>query len=215
MFPQALQQLIEMFAKLPGVGPRQATRMAFFVLREPNGYAKQLKDAVETVRTKVGWCAQCFRSMDKNGAEAMCDICKNQNRRPEIVCVVEKEVDLTNIEKIKLFQGNYHVLGGTLSLLDAGAPDRLHIRELYLRMEKLAGVDGAEVIIATSSTSEGDSTALYLERTLLALVSTHPNFKISRLGRGLSMGAEVEYADQTTLENAIKNRTSLSDENTK
>jgi len=210
MFPKPILDLAELLSKLPGIGPRQASRLAFFILRESKGYASALTSAIKNVTERVRPCVQCFRSMDANGngKDGICDICKDPKRDQQSVCIVEKEIDIPNIEKTKVFHGTYHVLGGGISLLEKDSPERARVEDLYRRVEKLAvDVSPLEIIIATSPTTEGDATALYLERTLEPLAKKSSGVFISRLGRGLSMGAEVEYADEVTLEEALKHRT--------
>ncbi len=210
MYPKPILDLIELFSKLPGIGPRQAARMAFFVLRESKGYGASLIAAVKNVKEQVRACGRCFRSMDTNGpvSNGLCDICKNPERDQRTICIVEKEIDIPNLEKTGVFGGVYHVLGGAISLLEKDSPERLRVKDLYRRIEELARDSSPlEVILATSSTAEGDATALYLLRTLEPLAEKSPALAVSRLGRGLSMGAEVEYADEATLEEALKHRT--------
>ncbi|MBI2097200.1 MAG: recombination protein RecR [Candidatus Sungbacteria bacterium] len=213
MYPKAILRLAELFSKLPGIGPRQATRMAFFVLREGDNYGRTLAAAIQDVNKNIRSCPQCFRSMDVNGSShnGLCEICADQRRDGRSICVVEKEIDIPNIEKTGAFAGVYHVLGGTISLLEKDSPERLHLKDLYRRIEELSA-SGAplEVIIATNPTTEGDATLLYLERILSPLKERFSVIAISRLGRGLSLGAEVEYADEVTLENALKHRTQTS-----
>jgi len=208
MYPEPIERLIQLFSKLPGVGPRQATRMAFYVLSESNGYAASISRSIDEVRKNISFCDQCFRSVQKSAGKNVCAICQDPKRDQRIICVVEKEIDIANIEKTAAYHGTYHVLGGTISLLDKESPERLRLKDLYQRIETAANSGNAlEMIIAMSPTSEGDSTALYLKRTLEPLIQKFPALKLTMLGRGLSLGAEVEYADQVTLESALKYRT--------
>ena len=156
----------------------------------------------------MAFCAQCFRSIEKTGTTAeLCSFCKDEKREKNIIAVVEKESDLHNLEKTGAFLGLYHVLGGVISPLDSESPKRLHLRDLHARIKKMLTTnEQCEVILATSSTTEGDTTALYIERVLAPLKDEFKNFTISRLGRGLSLGAELEYADEVTLKNALTNR---------
>lgn len=206
MYPKPIERLIELFQKLPGVGPRQATRMALFSVRDDGQYAKALSDSLLYAKKGVAFCAECFRTVDR-AAGALCDICSNLKRKNGSLCIVEKELDLINIERSGSFQGTYHVLGGTLVLLDPESPEKLKLRDLYKRIEKLIeSTDSSEVILATSQTTEGDSTANYIERMLDPLKSQYAGLSVSRLGRGLSFGSEIEYADQVTLQDALQNR---------
>lgn len=212
MFSKPIQNLIEYFLKFPGVGPRQATRFVFYLLREDRDRARELADAMATLHDAVKVCSQCYRTFDGSTASpqaaalAFCELCRDPKRSQQHVLVVEKEVDLENIERTKKYDGLYHVLGGTISPLDSSAPAKLHVKELFLRVNRLAAAGDAEVILATNPTAEGDATALYLERVLAPLKSQHPGLKLSRLGRGLNTGSELEYTDEVTISNAIENR---------
>ena len=138
---------------------------------------------------------------------SLCELCRGSRRNPRMIMVVEKEVDLKNIERTRKFDGLYHVLGGTIDPLDSAAPGRLHLRELFERARLLAA-DGPEIeiILATNPTAEGNATALYLDRIFSPLKNQHPALKITRLGRGISTGAELEYSDEITIANALENR---------
>lgn len=134
-------------------------------------------------------------------------ICKDDRRDHSTIAVIEKEQDMQNLEKSGAYKGLYHVLDGIISPLDSSSTKRLHLKELHAHVQKLLEEkDGCEIILATSSTTEGDTTALYIDRILAPLQSRHPKLKISRLGRGLSLGSELEYADEMTLKNALLNR---------
>ncbi len=230
MYPQSIQHLIELFTKLPGVGPRQASRFAFFILnpvrsksrrhvgtadsqanRTSNGVKQNLVDelieALKEVREKVVFCSQCFRSMEVNGKNILCAFCADSRRDPAAIAVVEKESDMQNLEKTGAFHGLYQVLGGTISTLDADSPKKIHLKELHGRVRTLLEKAGeCEVVLATNPTTEGDTTALYIERILAPLKTQYPKLKISRLGRGLSLGSELEHVDEMTLKNALNNR---------
>lgn len=210
MYPQPIQELIDTLTHLPGIGPRQATRFAFFLLKDRQGVADAIAESLRTMRERVGECAQCWRSLEmgKKETKQLCAICKDERRDARQIAVVEKEADLHNIEKLATYRGAYHILGGVISPLDTDSPKRLHLRALYNRVEELAKKNDkpAEIILATGSTTEGDTTAIYIERILSPLKEKHPHLTISRLGRGLSLGAELEYADEVTLTNALTNR---------
>lgn len=206
MYPKPIERLIELFQKLPGVGPRQAMRMALFALRDGGEYAKYLSDALSMARREVGFCSECLRTMDRSAGER-CVICSNEERRRGPLCIIEKELDLITIEKSGSFRGLYHVLGGTLVLLDPESPVKLRLKELYKRIEALAASgETLEVIIATGQTTEGDATANYIDRMLDPLKNVYHTLSVSRLGRGLSFGSEIEYADQVTIQDALNNR---------
>ena len=211
MYPQPVQKLIDLFARLPGIGPRQAGRFAFFILKEKNGFGEELREALRELRERVGTCEECFRTMERDPAAeaALCGLCRDPRREQRLIAVVEKESDMRSMEQSGAYHGLYHVLGGVISPLDTDSPGRLRLRELYDRIEtRLAAEQEApcEVILATNPTTEGDTTARYIERILAPLQETHPMLAVSRLGRGLSLGSEIEYADEITLKNALTNR---------
>lgn len=220
MLSKPIQNLVEHFLKFPGVGPRQATRFVFYLLRADRGQATALADAMAKLHDEVNLCSQCYKTFDTNpsnhlGASGrpemlLCEICRNPRRNAVEVLVVEKEVDLENVERTRKYDGLYHVLGGAVSPLDSSAPARLHLRELFERVGKLAQAASpegrVEVILATNPTAEGDATALYLERIFSPLKDQHPGLKLSRLGRGLNTGSELEYVDEVTITNALLNR---------
>lgn len=212
MFSKPIQNLVEFFLKFPGVGPKQATRFVFYLLREEPGRVSALADAISKLREDVKLCRQCYKTFDMNGPltgsghAGLCELCRNPRRNGRLVLVVEKEVDLENIERTRKYDGLYHVLGGTVSPLDSSAPAKLHLKELFERLQKLAGGGEAEAILATNPTAEGDATALYLERVLAPLKNQHAGLAISRLGRGLTTGSELEYSDDITIANALQNR---------
>lgn len=208
MYPEPIQKLIDLFTRLPGIGPRQAARFAFFILKEKDPFIGELRAALAAAEERIGICNTCFRMMEReNGTIRSCDICVNPRREAHLIAVVEKESDMRNLEQSSVYHGLYHVLGGIISPLDQDSPKRLRLKELYERIEKrLADAKSCEVILATNPTTEGDMTARYIERILAPLQSNHPTLTISRLGRGLSLGSELEYADEITLKNAVQNR---------
>lgn len=208
MFSKPIQTLIEYFMKFPGVGPKQATRFVFHLLREEEAEVESLAAAIARLQSDVKICRQCYKTFDTNGGEnELCEICRDAKRSKSEIMIIEKEVDLGNIERTRKFSGLYHVLGGIVSPLDSSAPARLHLRELFERIQTRAKVgDAIEVILATNPTAEGDATALYIERIVTPLKNQYPNLKLSRLGRGLTTGSELEYSDDITIANALINR---------
>jgi len=210
MYPKPIQNLIDLFLKFPGVGPKQAARFVFYMLRAERGEAEAIADAIARLRDEIEICSQCYKTFGAERAladQTHCELCRDQRRERNQILIVEKEVDLLNIERTHRYQGLYHILGGTIDPLDAGSPGRLHLKELFNRAKQILETKGAlEVILATNPTAEGDATALYLERVLAPLKNQSPNFRISHLGRGLTTGSELEYADDITIANAILNR---------
>jgi recombination protein RecR len=209
MYPPPLQHLIDLFARFPGIGPRQAARFAFFLLKDRQT-ANDLSEAIARAVSRLASCSQCFRSIERreNQNGTLCAFCASPKRDPSSIAVVEKESDLLNLEKTGAFGGMYHVLGGVVSPLESSSIGHLHLKELYQRVRARLEKEKKpfELVLATNSTTEGDMTALYIERIMEPLKNTHPHFRISRLGRGLSLGAELEYADEITLKNALNNR---------
>lgn len=208
MYPEPIQKLIDLFSKFPGIGPRQAARFAFFVVKEKDPFIPDLRAALAAAEERIAVCGACFRLMEReNGAQRSCDICANPRREAHLVAVVEKESDMRNIEQAGVYHGLYHVLGGVISPLDQDSPKRLRLRELYDRAAaRLAKGDICEVILATNPTTEGDMTARYIERILSPLQEQYPAFIVTRLGRGLALGSELEYVDEITLKNALNSR---------
>lgn len=208
MYPESIQRLIEIFSKFPGIGPRQAARFSFFLFKENHAFIDELRAALKELQDRVATCTQCFRTMEQEeGAARLCSFCRDSRRDRLQIAVVEKESDMSNMEKTGAYHGLYHVLSGVISPLDNDSPKKIRLRELHERVERiLSAGEPCEVILATNSTTEGDTTALYIERILAPLKDKYPSLKISRLGRGLSLGAELEYIDEVTIKNALTNR---------
>lgn len=196
MLPLPIKNLIVQLSKLPEIGPRAATRLVFFMLNQPEEYLKDLAKAIEELKTKTRVCKNCFNLT----SDTLCNICADSKREQNLICVVEDILDILPIERIKQYKGTYHVLGGLIMPIEGITPDKLHIKELVERIKKLNSKT-VEIILALNPTTEGDTTALYLERILKPL-----NVKITRLGRGLSTGSDLEYADETTIINALLGR---------
>jgi recombination protein RecR len=203
--PKSIQNFIKIFSTLPGIGPRQATRIAFWLLHQEPQYQKDLVDSLNNIITKTKLCADCFFVFEPKNNETLCEICRDSRRDHTTICVVEKETDLISIEKTNKYKGVYHVLGGLMSEIDEKQNKTLKIPELLNRIKDSFNKRKPikEIIIALSPTSEGNLTAYYLERQLKSLKL---NFKITKLGRGLPHGGEVEFADSETLINALEGR---------
>ncbi len=197
MYPKPIKEFIEKFSKLPGVGPRQAARLAFWLLNGSEETLQNLKKALDGLDKNAKVCPLCHYVTDGN-----CHFCDNPTRDHKTICVVEKETDLATIEKSGIYKGLYHVLGGLFSALDTTVPKNLRLPELINRISS-AKKDKKyeEIILALSPTHEGDLTAHYLERSLKPL-----KVKITRLGRGLPYGSDVEFADEKTLFGALESR---------
>jgi recombination protein RecR len=193
MYPKTFKRLIEHFSSLPSVGPKMAERIVLYLFRQPPEKLDDFAQSLSNITTNLQDCQKCGNISEGD----LCEICRDSSRDPKTVCVVEEPLDIIAIERTKKFIGTYHVLGGTISIQNNSGKD-LKFSELENRVknEKIE-----EVIIATNPTTEGDATALYLARLLKPL-----NVKVTRLARGLSTGADIEYADEITLSSAILNR---------
>jgi recombination protein RecR len=196
MLPRPIQNLIDEFAKLPSVGPRQAARFVFYLLGQPREEIEKFGKKLFVLK-KVKQCAFCNRFTE--GA-SLCDICKNSHRDRTSICIVEIDTDIESIEKTKRYNGIYYVIGTEDEKLQL---ERL--KALIHRIKK-SNKELKEIIIATDATTEGDTITLYAARQLEELKKTYPELKITRLGRGLSTGSELEYMDEDTLANAILGR---------
>jgi recombination protein RecR len=194
--PAPIQNLILAFERLPGVGPKTASRLAFYLLRSPDDISKQLADALLALKSATALCQNCFNIT--LAGQSLCEICASPKRDEGIICVVEEPLDVLVLERTEGFQGRYHVLHGVLSPIEGIVPDDLKIRPLIERVRR-GGVK--EVILATNPSMEGDATALYLRQQLQPLGP-----RITRLARGLPVGGDLEYADQNTLLRALAGR---------
>ncbi len=206
MYPKPIKNFIDNFSKLPGIGPRQAARLAFWLLNGEKNIRENLKKSLEGLGKEIKTCQHCYFAIENNGNDK-CHFCDNPGRDHKTICVVEKETDLATIEKSGNYNGLYHVLGGLFSALDTAIPKNLKMPELISRIEKnkkKTDKSIKEVILALSPTHEGDLTAHYLERLLRPL-----KIKITRIGRGLPYGADVEFADAQTLTGALESRKEL------
>ena len=194
MYEGVVQNLIDELGRLPGVGPKGAQRIAFFLLAADPADVKRLADALIEVTERVRFCQTCG-----NVAEAdECRICRDARRDPTVICVVEEPKDVAAVEKIREFRGRYHVLGGAISPIDGVGPDDLRIREL---MARLADGTVTELILATDPNLEGEATATYLARLVKPL-----GIKVTRPASGLPVGGDLEYADEVTLGRAFAGR---------
>ncbi len=199
MYEGPIQVLIDQLAKLPGLGPKGAQRIAFSLLAGDKAEIDRLVTALGEVRDNVSFCAECGNV----AAERLCRICADARRDATKICVVEEPKDIYAIERTKEFDGRYHVLGGALDPLSGVGPDQLRIRELLQRLANQPdGVDVTEIIIATDPNTEGEATATYL----LRMLKDFPGLSMTRLASGLPMGSDLEFADELTLGRALSGR---------
>ena len=194
--PKPVSRLIEEFQRLPGIGPKTASRLAFFLLNAPEDSSLRLAEALQGLKRDIGFCQICFNITLSD--QALCDICANPQRDENSLCVVEEPLDVLVLERTGGFQGRYHVLHGVLSPIEGIGPDDLKIRPL---LERVKTGKIKEIILATNPSMEGDATALYLRQQMLPL-----GLRITRLARGLPVGGDLEYADQNTLLRALAGR---------
>ncbi|MFZ0545871.1 MAG: recombination mediator RecR [Candidatus Promineifilaceae bacterium] len=197
VLPRSVQRLIDEFARLPGIGPKSASRLTFYLLRAADDQSADLATALQDLKAQTRLCSICFNITE----EDPCLICADDGRNTELLCVVEEPLDVVAIERSRAFNGRYHVLHGAISPVEGIGPDDLKIAELVARVEK-GGLK--EIIVATNATLEGDSTALYLQRRLAPL-----GVRLTRLARGLPVGGDLEYTDEITLGRAMEGRQEL------
>lgn len=196
--PKAIQNVVESFERLPGIGPKTAERLTFYLLHVPQGELERFATSVQNLKKDTVICSICF-TVDESDP---CSICSDPQRNQSIICVVEQMLDVLALEKNKKYPGVYHVLNGKIDPLNNIGPDEIRINELLLRI-KGHGNSVKEIILATNPTMEGEATAMYIAKKLKMY---NQEVKVSRIGRGLPIGADIEYADPTTLERAMEGR---------
>ena len=195
LYPSTLEELIEEFGRLPGIGRKTAGRLAFHILNSDENVAIALAKAIIQIKKKIRFCATCFNLSEQE----TCAICQNNSRNPNQICVVEDPASLIMIEKTNEYRGLYHVLGGVISPLDGIGPEDLHIKELINRAS-----DCEEVILALNPSTEGEATSIYLSKVLKPF-----KIKTTRLARGIPLGGHLEFVDELTLSKALKSRLEL------
>ena len=195
-YPVAIEKLIEEFAKLPSIGKKSAQRLTLHILNLPKDEVEEFANALVKARGTIKYCSVCGNFTDTDP----CAICSNPNREKDIICVVEQPKDIMTMEKVKEFNGLYHVLHGTISPMQGRGPQDIRIRELVARMSG----DVKEVIVATNPTIEGEATAMYISKILKPL-----DVKVTRIAAGIPVGGDLEYADEVTLSKALEGRTGI------
>ncbi|MEA5000407.1 MAG: recombination mediator RecR [Endomicrobiaceae bacterium] len=192
--PQSVERMIEVFKKLPGVGPKMAERLCYHILKLPSHEIDRLIDSIQKARQKIRICSVCYNMTETDP----CPICADSSKNREILCVVETPQDLIAVSKVKDYNGLYFILGGALSPLDGIGPNDIRIEKLIKRL-KSDKIN--EVILATDMDSKGETTAIYLAQLIKPL-----GIKVSRLGYGIPVGGDIEYADEVTISRAIAGR---------
>lgn len=198
VLPQTVERLINEFARLPGIGPKSASRLTFYLLRAGGDQALDLAEALQDLKEQTRFCSVCFNITEQDP----CLICEDETREQEVLCVVEEPLDVLAIERSRAYNGRYHVLHGAISPVEGIGPEDLRVDELVRRVQT---GDFREVILATNPTLEGESTALYLQRRLSV-----EGLRLTRLARGLPVGGDLEYTDEITLGRALEGREELS-----
>jgi recombination protein RecR len=197
--PKAVQRLIDEFSRLPGIGPKSASRLTFFLLRGDSQQPRDLATALVELKEQTRFCSVCYNITDA-GIEP-CPICADPARQTGVLCIVEEPLDVLAIERTREFKGRYHVLHGVISPVEGVGPEDLKIRELLARLKH---EPVKEVILATNISLEGEATAMYVQKQVAVL-----GVRVTRLARGLPVGGDLEYADETTLARALQGRSEM------
>ena len=193
-YTKSMQNLIDEFSKLPGIGPKSAQRIAFYLLRADAGESSRLAQAITVAKASARWCSQCFNLSETE----LCSICSDPSRDQSVICVVEEPKDVIAVERTREFSGLYHVLQGSLNPIEGIGPDQIKVKEL---LGRLASHDVKEVIICTNPNIEGEATSMYLARLI-----SPSGITVSRIASGLPVGGDLEYADELTLGRALEGR---------
>jgi len=189
-----IQDLIDELSRLPGIGPKSAQRLAFYMVKAPAEDARRLSEAIIAAKDKVRFCRECFSVAEGD----LCRVCRDPGRDPTMICVVEEPKDQAAVEKAGVIKGRYHVLGGAISPLEGIGPDDLRVQEL---LDRVARDQVTEVILATNPNLEGNATAMYVAALLKPI-----GVRVTRLASGLPVGGDLEYADEVTLGQALEGR---------
>ncbi|PIZ01107.1 recombination protein RecR [bacterium (Candidatus Howlettbacteria) CG_4_10_14_0_8_um_filter_40_9] len=209
MIPKNVQNLIDEFSKLPGVGPKSAQRLTFFLLRGAKSNVEGLGEAVLKLKNNIGYCQHCWNLTEVEGENApdspsqilgSCVVCEDEKRERSIICVVEEPLDVIALEKTRQFKGIYHVLHGAISPIEGIGPDELYVKQLVDRVASANG-EVKEIILAMNPNLEGETTAMYIQKLLQPY-----ELKVTRIARGLPVGGDIEYADEVTLTRALEGR---------
>lgn len=194
MLPKSVQNLIDEFSRLPGIGPKTAARLTFYLLSKPEYDINKLGNSISNLKKNLIFCRICYNISEQDP----CEICQDKNRQKDIICVVEEPLDVLSFQRTN-YRGVYHVLGGVISPIDDIGPDDLTIKQLFYRIKK---DEISEIILATDPSLEGEATAMYIAKE----IANRRNLKVTRLARGLPVGGDLEYTDEVTLSRALEGR---------
>jgi len=201
ILPRQVRRLIEELAKLPGIGPKSASRLVFYLLSRPKTRSDELGEAILNLKNNLKKCQRCFNIAEKE----FCPICEDLNRNSNLIMIVESALDVIALEKSREYRGVYHILGGVIKPIEGIGPDELQIRELLERVRENRELE--EVILATNPNLEGEATAMYLAKKISDLAKkSGRKILVTRIARGLPVGADLEYADEVTLSRALEGR---------
>jgi recombination protein RecR len=197
------EKLTEIFKEFPGIGERQAKRFVYFLMARNPSYAENLSQLILDLKKEISQCRECFRFFVNNNNKKICEICADPNIDSSILMIIEKDSDLESVKKSKTYNGKYFILGGLVPIVEKNTASKIRINELIEKIKNSKNL--TEIILAFSSSPQGDHTDFYIRSQLKNLIESS-SIKISSLGRGLSTGTELEYSDNETLKNALKNR---------
>jgi len=199
-----IEKLAKLFSEFPGIGGRQSKRFVYFLLGRDQAYTKELIDKLGQLKKKIAQCALCYRYFPADGNE-LCDVCASPKTDIGTLLVIEKDSDFDNVRRSKAYPGSYFILGGLIPVIEKTTPQKIRVNELVSRVDSMAKNGLREIIIALSLNPSGENTDLYVRQKLTSLSEKY-GFKVTSLGRGLSTGSELEYTDDETIKNALKNR---------
>ncbi|TSC91846.1 MAG: recombination protein RecR [Candidatus Berkelbacteria bacterium Licking1014_96] len=201
ILPRQVRKLIEELAKLPGIGPKSASRLVFYLLARPKTRTNELGQAISNLKDNLKKCRECFNISESN----LCPICEDESRNKNLIMVVETALDVIALEKSRDYSGVYHILGGVIKPIEGIGPDELHLKELLDRIKDNDEIE--EIILATNPNLEGEATAMYLAKKISDLAEKSARkILVTRIARGLPVGADLEYADEVTLSRALEGR---------
>lgn len=202
----SINKLIEVYSKFPGIGPRQAKRFVYFLLIKNGNFLEEMSRLLLELKKEVARCESCMRFFANTSQDKICDICRNPNRDNQMLTIVEKDADFENIEKSKIYNGKYFILGGKVPILEKNPEQKIRAKELInIILQRVKNNNLKEIILALPINPDGENTEQYIKKLILPIAEKY-SIKVSMLGRGLSTGIELEYPDTDTLKNAFKNR---------